>query len=60
MTYLERFLLALYLSEGWYVWYSERNNIPVGMKNHGRARAVVLFDRVMTDRSTGVSRGLKL
>lgn len=46
MTHLERLFAALYLSEGWYIWWSERD-IPKGRKNYARARAVVLFDRVL-------------
>ena len=47
MTHLERFWSALYLSEGWYVWYRERSDKPAGRRNYARARAVVLFDRCL-------------
>ena len=46
MTYLERLFTALYLSEGWYVWYSE-GYLPSNRRIHARCRAVVLFDRVL-------------
>lgn len=47
MTHLERLFAALYLSEGWYVWWSEQNTYPDRLRNYERARAVVLFDRVL-------------
>lgn len=43
-AYFARFFAALYLSEGWYDYYARSKRI------HARARAVVLFDRVMTGR----------
>lgn len=46
MTHLERLFTALYLSEGWYVWYSEGYLSP-NRRLHARTRAVVLFDRVL-------------
>ena len=46
MTHLERLFTALYLSEGWYVWYSE-GYIHPRRRLYARCRAVVLFDRVL-------------
>ena len=43
-AYYTRFFAALYLSEGWYDYFARSKRI------HARARAVVLFDRVMTGR----------
>ncbi len=49
MTHLEKFFAALYASEGWYIWFSERFDKPFSRRLYGRARAVVIFDRVMND-----------
>ena len=43
-AYCARFFAAMWLSEGWYDYYARSKRI------HARARAVVLFDRVMTGR----------
>ena len=43
-TYYTRFFAAMWLSEGWYDYYARSKRI------HARARAVVLFDRVITGR----------
>ena len=40
-AYFARFFAALYLSEGWYDYFARSG------RAHARARAVVLFDRVM-------------
>lgn len=48
MTYLERLFIALYLSEGWYVWYSE-GYLPQRRRLHAKTLAVVLFDRVLNE-----------
>ena len=50
MTHLELFFAALYLSDGWYSWFAERKDMPQRNRIYGRARAVVLFDRVITGR----------
>jgi len=46
MTHLEKLFTALYLSEGWYVWYSE-GYMSQHTRLYARCRAVVLFDRVL-------------
>lgn len=44
MTHMERFFSALYVSEGWYdSWLRNPKRI------HRKARAMVLFDRVLCD-----------
>ena len=40
-AYYARFFAGMYLSEGWYDYYRRKQVV------HARARAVVLFDRVM-------------
>jgi hypothetical protein len=50
MTHLERLFAALWLSEGWYVRFVERTDIPTGRRLYARTRAVVLFDQVITGR----------
>ena len=47
MTHLEKFFAALYISEGWYVLFSEQKNVQPGSRLYARTRAVVLFDRVL-------------
>lgn len=49
MTYFERLFMALYLSEPWYAWFSERADVSAGMRLYARCRAVVLFDRVLNN-----------
>ena len=50
MSHLEKFFAALYVSEGWYVRFSEDIHASQPYKLYARTRAVVLFDRVITDR----------
>ena len=40
-AFYARFFAALYLGESWYDFYRRKGSV------HARARAVVLFDRVM-------------
>ena len=42
MTHLERLFAALYVSDGWYEGWA-----TYGKRLHYKARAVVLFDRVL-------------
>lgn len=45
MTYVERLLAALRISEGWHAW--TKRDIPEGRRLYARCRAVVLFDRAL-------------
>jgi len=44
MTFAELLLCALYLSAGWYDRYARTGSV------HSRAKAVVLYDRILTGR----------
>ena len=45
MTHMERFFAALYVSEGWYDGWLAKPERRI----HWKARALVLFDRVLCD-----------
>jgi hypothetical protein len=47
MTHLELLFAALWASDGWYNWFAERTDISQSRKLYGRARAAVIYDRVI-------------
>lgn len=51
MTHLERIFSALYVSEGWYVWWELRDTLKKGFRPlYYKTRAIVIYDRVLNNR----------